>query len=210
MTSKDLLQQLRELRQLYTESTAKFKAAYEKRFGFAEDSEPGPVSPISPLQLTIPETFHAKVQQYRLSSHAQEALSLSLNRLVDDFSQQFDEAWRNIALLMKREPKLRGQMSVVEDKLRAQFQHFFETNGMLKIVEAIKELEEIHSPQSAPKEPSFNKDYTPILETYFEYDAYPSARDQEIIAERSGMSKKQINIWVSTRSCLRTSFYTLH
>lgn len=42
---------------------------------------------------------------------------------------------------------------------------------------------------------SFNPEFVPFLEKYFEYNAYPSAPDRAIMARKSMMSPRQIEVW---------------
>ncbi|KDQ31068.1 A mating type protein [Pleurotus ostreatus PC15] len=49
--------------------------------------------------------------------------------------------------------------------------------------------------QAKPKKPSFNHDYVPVLEKYFEYNAYPSAADRTLMARKSMMTDRQIEVW---------------
>nr|UWI70526.1 homeodomain mating-type A2 [Pleurotus eryngii] len=42
---------------------------------------------------------------------------------------------------------------------------------------------------------SFNYDYAPILEKYFEYNAYPSVADRALMARKSMMTERQIEVW---------------
>ncbi|KAF8078875.1 hypothetical protein FPV67DRAFT_1466731 [Lyophyllum atratum] len=45
------------------------------------------------------------------------------------------------------------------------------------------------------KKPVFNHEYTPVLEKYFEYNAYPSAPDRAVLARKSMMTPRQIEVW---------------
>ncbi|KAG6848751.1 hypothetical protein H0H93_014385 [Arthromyces matolae] len=45
------------------------------------------------------------------------------------------------------------------------------------------------------KKPIFNHEYTPLLEKYFEFNAYPSAPDRAILARKSMMTPRQIEVW---------------
>lgn len=40
------------------------------------------------------------------------------------------------------------------------------------------------------------QEYTPLLEKYFEYNAYPSAPDRAVLARKSMMTPRQIEVWV--------------
>ncbi|KAJ6520006.1 hypothetical protein C8R45DRAFT_1205056 [Mycena sanguinolenta] len=41
----------------------------------------------------------------------------------------------------------------------------------------------------------FNHEFTPFLEKYFEYNAYPSSADQAVMAKKSMMEPRQIDVW---------------
>lgn len=41
------------------------------------------------------------------------------------------------------------------------------------------------------------QEYTPFLEKYFEYNAYPSGPDRAVLARKSMMTSRQIEVWVS-------------
>ncbi|KAG5725343.1 hypothetical protein E4T56_gene6766 [Termitomyces sp. T112] len=45
------------------------------------------------------------------------------------------------------------------------------------------------------KKTAFNHEYTPFLEKYFEYNAYPSAPDRAVLAKKSMMTTRQIEVW---------------
>jgi len=41
-----------------------------------------------------------------------------------------------------------------------------------------------------------NQEYVPFLEKYFEHNAYPSATDRAVLARKSMMTARQIEVWV--------------
>ncbi|RXW24007.1 hypothetical protein EST38_g1852 [Candolleomyces aberdarensis] len=45
------------------------------------------------------------------------------------------------------------------------------------------------------KRTPFNNEYTPVLEKYFDFNAYPSQRDRELLARKSMMTPRQIEVW---------------
>ncbi|KAG6883391.1 hypothetical protein C0993_006435 [Termitomyces sp. T159_Od127] len=45
------------------------------------------------------------------------------------------------------------------------------------------------------KKPAFKHEYTPLLDKYFEFNAYPSAPDRLVLARKSGMTARQIEVW---------------
>ncbi|KAJ7631135.1 hypothetical protein FB45DRAFT_1028281 [Roridomyces roridus] len=79
----------------------------------------------------------------------------------------------------------------------------------IKYARKIKALEEevvavIHKRRSAEQarkapvctqRPTFNHEFTPFLQKYFEYNAYPSAADRAQMAKKSMMEPRQIEVW---------------
>ncbi|KAH6873962.1 hypothetical protein BKA70DRAFT_1449880 [Coprinopsis sp. MPI-PUGE-AT-0042] len=57
----------------------------------------------------------------------------------------------------------------------------------------LKSFEQVKS-RLSEKRP-FNTDCVPLLEKYFEYDPFPSSRDREWLAEKSGNTVEQIATW---------------
>ncbi|KAG6910543.1 hypothetical protein DXG01_009962 [Tephrocybe rancida] len=45
------------------------------------------------------------------------------------------------------------------------------------------------------RKPGFNHEYTPLLEKYFQYNAYPSGPDRAVLARKSMMTPRQIEVW---------------
>nr|P37935.1 RecName: Full=Mating-type protein A-alpha Y4 [Schizophyllum commune]AAB01373.1 A-alpha-Y4 protein [Schizophyllum commune] len=43
--------------------------------------------------------------------------------------------------------------------------------------------------------PKFHSEYTPVLELYFHFNAYPTYADRRILAEKTGMLTRQITVW---------------
>ncbi|KAF9502397.1 homeodomain 2 mating type protein [Pleurotus eryngii] len=51
------------------------------------------------------------------------------------------------------------------------------------------------TPTSKQAKPTFNHDYVPVLEKYFVYNAYPSTADRALMARKSLMTERQIEVW---------------
>nr|AEN14457.1 HD2 homeodomain mating-type protein Le.a2-2 [Lentinula edodes] len=215
---------LEELRRRVAVSRRILEDAHRQRFGPLVNSPPSDIetSPASPLQLVVPQAFRAEIQKHHISAGARESLQRTLDEMVDSYSQQFDEAWHKLAQTTGP-PRLQSLLPRIVEQLRCGIQHHFEMYGLPKIIEAVKEHAEKHPRPSTPPPPTrqssipayeapvpFNNEYTPILETYFQYDPYPTSRDRQIIAERSGMTRRQIEVWFQNhRRTARQSGITL-
>ncbi|KAJ3873017.1 HD2 homeodomain mating-type protein Le.a2-4 [Lentinula edodes] len=220
----DLQSKLVEVRQLVAKSGALWKELHEQRFGTSNKSFDTllPVEHVSPLQLVIPISFDIQVQKFQLSPQAHQALSSTLKLVEADYIQQFDESYHKLA--QTTVPQLRALMPTLVAKLKSGLQSHFETRGLPKIIHDLETYAKEHPPHpSTPPPPTrqssipayeapvpFNNEYTPILETYFQYDPYPTSRDRQIIAERSGMTRRQIEVWFQNhRRTARQSGITL-
>ncbi|KAE9400598.1 hypothetical protein BT96DRAFT_919434 [Gymnopus androsaceus JB14] len=181
------IQQLTQVRHLVADTGARWKSVHEKRFGPLTSSISTPIEPVQPLQLVIPPAFQAEVQKYQLSSYARNALSHALDNMLGDYAQQFADT--NNKLAETTGPQLQPLLPKVAEKFR-----------IIEYAEKrpAPQLTPTPAPACRPYEPykPFNNVRVhPILQTYFQYDAFPSASDRQIIAERSGMTKRQIEVW---------------
>ncbi|KAG6827051.1 hypothetical protein H0H92_013368 [Tricholoma furcatifolium] len=61
--------------------------------------------------------------------------------------------------------------------------------------EAVTKITASMTPAVKEKKPVFNHEYTPLLEKYFQYNAYPSAPDRAMLARKSMMTPRQIEVW---------------
>ncbi|KAF8054201.1 hypothetical protein FPV67DRAFT_1553160 [Lyophyllum atratum] len=62
--------------------------------------------------------------------------------------------------------------------------------------DAVAKVESVAArPHAKGNKPTFNHEYTPLLEKYFEHNAYPSARDRSVLARKSMMTPRQIEVW---------------
>ncbi|KAJ3753106.1 hypothetical protein EV360DRAFT_88092 [Lentinula raphanica] len=161
------------------------------------------LSTLPPLQLNIPLSFYADVERFALSSTALRSLSNAVNGLKDSYTQQFYDSYRKLAHAMV--PELVSRLPNLIEKLQNGIQIHFETQGLSKLLHELETFSKHHPIQSspspqppiAPYQPPvpFNNDYTPALEAYFTYDPYPSVKDRQTIASRTGMATRQIEVW---------------
>nr|P37936.1 RecName: Full=Mating-type protein A-alpha Y1 [Schizophyllum commune]AAB01367.1 A-alpha-Y1 protein [Schizophyllum commune] len=49
--------------------------------------------------------------------------------------------------------------------------------------------------KSKKPRPKFHSEYTPLLELYFRFNAYPTYADRRVLAEKTGMLTRQITVW---------------
>ncbi|KAJ3820492.1 hypothetical protein F5880DRAFT_1615529 [Lentinula raphanica] len=203
----NLRKQLEDLRQVISDSGIYLQEMHEKRFGTVKAHTTYPPITVPPLNVDIPSSFQTKVQSYGLSDYAHQVLSKSLNDLQTDYIQRFDDACQKICQTMVV-PQLAGHLPSFIAKLRSVIQDDFQTRGLPKLLQRVEAFVNEHpsrsspppqtsQPHIAPYQPPvpFNNDYTPALEAYFAYDPYPSVKDRQTIASRTGMATRQIEVW---------------
>ncbi|KAJ3965766.1 hypothetical protein EV361DRAFT_628053 [Lentinula raphanica] len=198
-SNANLLQQLQEFRHLLGHSRS-IQEIHEKRYGPVTYASM-PIE-ILPLQLVIPASFNANIQKYKLSPRAYQALSNALDRLKADYTKQFDDSCQK--LTQSTVPQLISHVPKFIEMFRNSLQHDFANRGLPRLIDELETFTREHrlpstftQPHIAPYQPPvpFNNDYTPALETYFTYDPYPSVKDRQTIASRTGMATRQIEVW---------------
>ncbi|KAJ3832946.1 hypothetical protein F5878DRAFT_431855 [Lentinula raphanica] len=199
----DLEKQLRELRHLLTNPRLPLHEIHRKRSGSVQTHSFAPLT-VPPLQLVVPSSFHTTVQKCRLSSYAQQALLRALEDTIQYYTHRFDDFCQEIT--KSTVPQMVSLLPNLVEQFRNSLQHHFETRGLGKLLNVVETYAEEHAsspphqptqPHIAPYQPPvpFNNDYTPALEAYFTYDPYPSVKDRQTIASRTGMATRQIEVW---------------
>ncbi|KAG5349160.1 hypothetical protein C0989_005509 [Termitomyces sp. Mn162] len=67
--------------------------------------------------------------------------------------------------------------------------------SLSRVRDVVKRAKSTPNPPTVKTKPVFNHEYTPLLDKYFEYNAYPSAPDRAILARKSMMTSRQIEVW---------------
>ncbi|EFI28677.1 homeodomain mating-type protein [Coprinopsis cinerea okayama7 len=144
---------------------------------------------IPPLQLTIPDDFIADL------SLTPEARGQILLRIKDTIMKVHENGYANLCRDYSKKiatHSLRFDALVISGARDAYQRSFNEQLSQLQL-EIERLSHQFHAP-SAKRTP-FNSEYTPLLEKYFEYHAYPSARDREWLARKTMMTTRQIEVW---------------
>ncbi|KAJ3721683.1 hypothetical protein C8R42DRAFT_776085 [Lentinula raphanica] len=197
-------QKLKELRQRLADSSKSLQAVHEKRFGSIPYT-PSPIN-VPAFHLDIPPAFFTQIESYHLFSHTREVMLGALEELRVDYAKQFDDSCRKLA--QAANPQLASRLPNLVETFRESLQHHFETRGLAKLLNRLDTFAKEHPPRPSPSpQPTqppiapyqppvpFNNDYTPALEAYFTYDPYPSVKDRQTIASRTGMATRQIEVW---------------
>ncbi|KAK7058394.1 hypothetical protein VNI00_002028 [Paramarasmius palmivorus] len=151
---------------------------------------------VSPLQLEVPQSFYAEVDRLHISPQTLEQFNIEISNATRAYANTFEANCRQL-LTKVDDPNLKVLLPSVIEALRSSFQKNFEAR-VLSV--ALKQLRAHSAYTVVPDiQPRFNKEYIPFLEKYYVLDAYPSIRDQEVMAEKSGMTRRQIEVWFQNR-----------
>ncbi|KAI3622609.1 homeodomain mating-type protein HD2.1 [Moniliophthora roreri] len=181
------LSQLQALRSLVAQSAIDFKVLHERRWPKITTS-PALNVDIPPLEIVVPQSFY--VELHRLGV-LPVALQPHLQSLLDSFANEYQQRCRSLISRVVY-PGFHTLLPQILEKLQVAFQRHFEQQTIPKI---LQRLRGVIRQTDSNDHPRFNKEYIPFLEKYFELDAYPSIRDQEVMAQKSGMTRRQIEVW---------------
>ncbi|KAG6807785.1 hypothetical protein H0H92_006394, partial [Tricholoma furcatifolium] len=123
-------------------------------------------------------------------------LSPSVSRQLNDSLtaaqrlRSFCEASGCVDLVESR--RMRASWEIIHaEQTRARAENIFA--ALRAIVEGSTSTSSM--PPLAKKKAGFNHEYTPLLEKYFEFNAYPSAADRATLARKCMMTPRQIEVW---------------
>ncbi|KAJ3769532.1 hypothetical protein FB446DRAFT_847646 [Lentinula raphanica] len=198
----DLQTQLIRVRTVVSKTRSILQEVHEQRFGPVETLPPTPID-IAPLKLAIPPSSYTKLQSYQLTPYVHGLVHNALDDLSTHYMQQFESSCQKLSAMIV--PQMHMLLPTVIGKLRDSLQHDLETRALPKLIERLELFSRQQlsvapqptQPHIAPYQPPvpFNNDYTPALEAYFTYDPYPSVKDRQTIASRTGMATRQIEVW---------------
>ncbi|KAG5634565.1 hypothetical protein H0H81_001522 [Sphagnurus paluster] len=164
---------------------------------------PTPTSPatLRPLSLPIPDGLSPSLlADTGCSAHVSELLSEAFVRTAHTLHTAHEKAYQELAPRLSSgrglSDQLRDAVTALEnsyhDQLRAAEEH---------VIEQVRQSSQPSSSQPTPKRvfnqfnQSYVQEFVPLLEKYFEYNAYPSAADRAVLARKSMMSQRQIEVW---------------
>lgn len=174
---------------------------------------------IPSLQLTkATSNFHAQLQRHAFLPSISRIVSSKATQLAKIYQTSYEVTCRNI-LSIPRSKESRPVVEVLAN-LRRTFEFMYENKDLPKFLASAVDAQSSYqgnlctsSASECRLRPSFNhvrllhciiiafiytiiKEYTPLLEKYFEKNAYPSSKDRLLLAQKSGMTPRQIEVWV--------------
>ncbi|KAF8807823.1 homeobox-domain-containing protein [Phlegmacium glaucopus] len=152
-------------------------------------SKPSPVLDTSSmtLDLTLPHDIFAPIMKLP-EGIRQEFLGCFMNRL-NGLQEQFLSIFRSTCSMARSVNDLDAIRQGVRSIYYRQYIPLFQLQ-LSRLADLPKPQQQNHSGKK-----TFNNEYTPLLEKYFEHNAYPSASDRLVLATKTMMTPRQIEVW---------------
>nr|AOC97527.1 HD2 protein [Volvariella volvacea] len=149
-----------------------------------------PASPqVTPLSLPIPPPIYPQLVATGISSDVAQKLSDRYIESAREYSNVINSVYtKKIPSALggqHSESRLRQVQRALQQRYQKQLQDWLEF--MLSHPSGKKASSENRS--------QFNQNSVPMLEKYFQQNAYPSAADRVALAKRSSMTPRQIEVW---------------
>ncbi|KAK0481678.1 hypothetical protein IW261DRAFT_1471930 [Armillaria novae-zelandiae] len=181
-----------DLQRDFLQKTSRIANLFKKSVGPTRRA-PFPVAAIPPipqLNLSLPSDAEAELDDYTTPIDMRNALSTAISELQANYHQTFEKAYQRT--LLQPVPQMLG-MQLLGDALQKRFSTQA-VPGLLKRYLADKAA--LPRPNEVGEsKPKFNTEYVPYLEAYFVHNAYPSPHDREVMAKKSMMTSRQIEVW---------------
>ncbi|KAF8203827.1 hypothetical protein BJ912DRAFT_214420 [Pholiota molesta] len=191
MSRQDILRHL-------LQEVQKFKASLPPPPPRLPPTTPRPQIPTLALDLPL-SRFRS---QMRKSGLLPQVSNLTLLK-AEELASFYQKTYQRMCLRLLDIPRhsLNMTSSEVLENLATTHKALFEEQDLPRLLNDALQAQSSHlqlsgttfSQQSERR--TFNHDYTPLLEKYFEQNAYPSGPDRLALARKSSMSPRQIEVW---------------
>ncbi|TFK30890.1 hypothetical protein FA15DRAFT_662956 [Coprinopsis marcescibilis] len=154
-------------------------------------------STFPPLNLTTPLDVSAFLTSLNLSGDAIAEASLRIHKTTEELKAIHTRNYEHLCRQAVQANKESASQAMLYDSLRRACQASFHRQLPRIKEEFLKSYQHVQHVQqrSENKRTPFNPEYTPLLEKYFEHNAYPSPGDREWLARKTMMSFRQIEVW---------------
>ncbi|TFK30894.1 hypothetical protein FA15DRAFT_662960 [Coprinopsis marcescibilis] len=144
------------------------------------------------------EILHS-LQALQIPHYVEESLVAKSRDLVSQLRTSTSRTFNDLCQKLLAGPTVPGSaLDSQFQSLRRTFQNRF-LHSLLNIkastVASAQQWADAHTAAHDSKRTPFNADFIPLLEKYFEFNAYPSGCDKLKLAKKSMMSPRQIEVW---------------
>ncbi|KAG7452341.1 uncharacterized protein BT62DRAFT_1000080 [Guyanagaster necrorhizus] len=174
----------------FLQRTSKVTKLFKQSIGPIELAPPVTLPKLD-LELPIPDHVKAELDNPCTPIALRNALDSAISDLRAEYQCVFDKAYQRSSLApVPQQAAMQRFVTLI--------QHRFTTQALPGLMRHhLKEA--LASTVSAFDEnrptPKFNNAYIPYLKAYFNYNAYPSPQDREVMAAKSMMTSRQIEVW---------------
>ncbi|KAJ3516076.1 hypothetical protein NLJ89_g1337 [Agrocybe chaxingu] len=194
----------RELLQRIALSTEKFFSEFgdklpKRQTPIASTSTSIPAPPLDLTRLT--SRFHAEIKRHKLVPQIKQ---LAITK-ASDLEALYQRTYATACLRLKATAKSDRDPYLLEvlRHFRSTLENFYSQQDLPRLLEDISNanvkfcrLRDSSIGISQPKDrPAFNHQCTPLLESYFESNPYPSLADRQLLARKTQMTPRQIEVW---------------
>ncbi|KAF6741299.1 homeodomain mating-type protein [Ephemerocybe angulata] len=183
-----------------------WKRLSQVSFAFLNTATPPSKAPVSvqdpnkrpppTLTLTVPEDFTDFIYKLQLPPSTVRLSLARIHKAVDEQKALHQQKYLDICdkVLHLNVPSTSSNHMSCFSALKTTHESSFQRQ-LSRIKQGFLDTLEQVRATSSPKKAVFNPEYVPFLEQYFEYNAFPSARDRELLARKSSMTPRQIEVW---------------
>nr|AIN76768.1 HD2 mating type protein [Volvariella volvacea] len=164
------------------------------RSRFKESSQTSTNHVLPPYSFTIPPV--PDISQRLYVGGISEPLATSLCQVFEAHASQLQQHLKKSILQLSQQlPQSERRCHTLNEFVRVQTASFEEKleKWIVQIIDLGKK--KMTNASANRRQVLFNHDYVPMLEKYFEHNAYPSACDRLTLAKKSGMTPRQIEVW---------------
>nr|AGG68681.3 homeodomain 2 protein [Flammulina velutipes] len=161
-----------------------------RRASAATTAPPAPPTSVSiQLDLPLPESLLEELQNQTIPLSLRHTLSTAVDSLKDRFVETFCQApLRTVSL---------------RDSLKAQFSATIMPDLLSRYDSAKSELLSSATSIDQDHRIRFRNEFIPLFLIYFEWNPYPSALDQKLLAQKSQMTMRQVEVWFQNQRSKR-------
>ncbi|KAK0246295.1 hypothetical protein EDD85DRAFT_803719 [Armillaria nabsnona] len=151
-----------------------------------------PAGSFPSLNLDLPGEVTSELTNPTVSVELRNALSAAISDLQADYRRVFEQAYRRNIRAPIPQPAAMEQLKVL-------LQRRFTSQALPGLIKHHLEAKAALASAAVTSDdrptPKFNNAYIPYLKAYFDYNAYPSLHDREVMAQKSMMTSRQIEVW---------------
>nr|CAA56131.1 A mating type protein [Coprinopsis cinerea] len=149
---------------------------------------------IPPLNLPLPEELLDVVLAYDVPPAVMEGVQQTLRNALLQLQTECKNKYIKTCQALSDLPDTSASRHRLQ-QINKTFTKLYITRHAPRLREQV--IAQLETKLAAPpsKKQAFNVHYIPVLEKYFEYNAYPTAQDRALLARKSMMSARQIEVW---------------